>query len=200
MIYPIFDFDTFPVLHTDRLLLREILPSDADSIFAIRGDYEVTRHNIGPAYPDRSYATRLIESMAQEYQNKSELRWGITLVRLPDQVIGMAGYNRWARADERAQVGYDLERAAWGQGIMTEALHAVVQFGWACMRLNRIEADTSADNPASTRVLEKVGFTLEGRQREQYQDDDGFHDLLLYGLLRREYRPWTSSAHTVLHC
>jgi ribosomal-protein-alanine N-acetyltransferase len=129
---------------------------------------------------------KLINALGEGFRLKDEIRWGITR-RGEDIVIGMVGYNFWARADNRAAVGYDLARAAWGQGIMPEALQRIIEFGWERMGLNRIEADCSADNPASVRVLEKVGFTLEGRQREQYYDEDGYHDLLLWGLLRRDY-------------
>jgi [ribosomal protein S5]-alanine N-acetyltransferase len=182
----IFDFETFPLLETPRLILRQIVAEDAEAIFAIRGDYEVTRLNTGPAYPDMMHAVKLINALREGFGMKDELRWGITR-RGEDVVIGMAGYNYWARADNRAQVGYDLARAAWGQGIMPEALHAVIQFGWQRMGLNRIEADCSADNAASIRVLEKIGFQREGCQRDQYLEEDGYHDLLLWGLLKREY-------------
>jgi [ribosomal protein S5]-alanine N-acetyltransferase len=184
----LFDFEAFPILETPRLILREITPEDADAIFVIRGDYEVTRLNTGPAYPDVSHAEKLIKSLGEGFRLKDEIRWGITR-RGEDMVIGMVGYNFWARADSRAQVGYDLARAAWGRGIMPEALHAVIRFGWDQMGLNRIEADCSADNAASIRVLEKLGFKLEGRQRDQYYEEDGYHDLLLWGLLKREYVP-----------
>jgi [ribosomal protein S5]-alanine N-acetyltransferase len=184
----LFDFEAFPILETPRLTLREIAPEDADAIFAIRGDFEVTRLNTGPAYPDVSHAAKLIKSLSECFHMKDEIRWGITR-RGEDVVIGMVGYNFWARADSRAQVGYDLAHADWGQGIMPEALHAVIRFGWERMGLNRIEADCSADNAASIRVLEKVGFRPEGRQRDQYYEEDGYHDLLLWGLLKREYVP-----------
>lgn len=182
----LFDFLAFPILTTQRLTLRQITPTDAEAIFAIRGDFEVTRHNIGDAYTDLSAAHRLIDSMQEYYDRKEEIRWGITRHN-EDVVIGMVGFNTWHRDDNRASIGFDLLRAAWGQGIMPEALHAIIQFGWDHMGLNRIEADCSADNTASIRVLEKMGFHREGHQREQYLYEGIYHDLLLWGLLRRDY-------------
>lgn len=159
---------------------------DAEAIFRIRGDYEVVKHNTGKAYISIDQAKALIEIIAEKYEEQKEIRWGITLK--PDQtVIGMCGYNYWHREDFRASVGYDLARAHWGKGIMSEALGAVVRFGFEHMNLNRVEADVSAENPASVRVLEKMGFQLEGRQRQQYFQDAAFHDLLMYGLLRGEF-------------
>src|SRR5690349_6506157 len=103
----LFDFEAFPTLETARLVLRDITLDDAEAIFAIRGDYAVTRLNTGPAYPDVSHAAKLITSLREGFRLKDEIRWGITR-RGNDTVIGMVGYNFWARADSRAQVGYDL--------------------------------------------------------------------------------------------
>lgn len=181
-----FDFAAFPTLYTPRLILRQLRLDDADAILRIRGDFEVTRYNIGSAYHSREQAINLIEGIADGYSQHLEIRWGITL-RPTDEVIGMVGYNYWVRHDHRASVGYDLARAYWGQGIMTEALGTVVTFGFEQMALNRIEADADLRNPASARVLEKVGFTREGIQREQFFEEGSFHDLGLFSLLRRDF-------------
>lgn len=183
---PLFHFAAFPTLETERLRLREITPEDAPAIFAIRGDYAVTRLNIGPAYRFISEAERLIAAITEAYRNQTELRWGITY-KPDDTVIGMCGFNYWDRHDRRASVGFDLARAYWRQGIMREALQVVLHFGFVQMGLNRIEADCSAENAASAGLLGACGFVQEGRQREQYYEDETYYDLLLFGLLRREW-------------
>jgi ribosomal-protein-alanine N-acetyltransferase len=184
----LFDFSRFPVLETAHLILRQLTPEDSEAVFRIRSDYEVTRHNIGPAYQTLQQATELIEAINGGFQDEMEIRWGITLRSSRDGVIGMCGYNYWSRHDHRASVGYDLARAYWGQGIMSEALRAVIDFGFTQMALNRVEADADVRNIASHRVLEKLGFRREGMLREQFYDGDGFYDLLLFSLLRREFR------------
>jgi ribosomal-protein-alanine N-acetyltransferase len=183
----LFDFTMFPVLCTPRLVLRQLIPEDAAAVFEIRGDYQVTRLNIGPAYTHLGQAAELIDSITAGYRQGIELRWGIALAGQPDWVIGMVGYNEWNRRDRRGSVGYDLARDYWGLGIMPEALREALRFGFGRMGLNRVEADASAENTASSRVLEKLGFGLEGRQRQQYFDQGAFHDLLLYGLLKAEF-------------
>ena len=182
----LFNFDEFPVLETRRLHLREILTQDAEAIFAIRSDYEVTRLNTGAAYTDMYQAHDLIDGMRRCYRERTELRWGVTL-KPDDTVIGMIGYNYWNRQDRRASVGFDLLRAQWRKGIMSEALQVVLRFGFEHMNLNRIEADCSADNVASAGLLKKVGFQQEGVQRQQYHEGGVFYDLMLFGLLRREW-------------
>jgi [ribosomal protein S5]-alanine N-acetyltransferase len=181
-----FDFETFPVLSTERLILRELKASDAEAVMKIRGDYEVTKYNTGEAYEFLWQAQDLIAGIAAEYSQKRELRWGITL-RQEDTVIGLCGFNYWSRRDHRASIGYDLARAHWGKGIMPEALTAVLEFGYTRMGLNRIEADTSIYNVNSQQVLRKLGFQQEGHQREQYYENGAYHDLLLFSLLKREF-------------
>ena len=182
----LFDFGKFPVLESERLRLRELIPSDADAVLRIRGDYAVTRYNGGLPYTNRQQALSLIESIADDYADKKSVRWGITL-KPSNMVIGMVGYNYWIRADYRASIGYDLARAYWGRGIMPEAVRTILDFGFARMALNRIEADASAVNLASIRVLEKVGFKGEGLQSEQYYEESCFHDLALFALLRKDF-------------
>jgi len=185
-VHHLFDFRSFPTLQSDRLLLREIVSSDSEGVFALRGDYEVTRYNIGAAYTDMSQALDLISGMDRAYRQCAEIRWGITLIP-DDLVIGMCGYNYWDRTDHRASIGFDLRRSFWRRGIMREALIAILQFGFDQMLLNRIEADASIDNIASIHLLQSLGFQQEGIQRQQYYEDDQYHDLVLFGLLKEEW-------------
>ena len=72
----LFDFTVFPRLETPRLILRELVVQDAEAVFRVRGDYEVTKYNIGNAYQRPEQAVDLIAAIAQAYQEKAELRWG----------------------------------------------------------------------------------------------------------------------------
>ena len=185
-VQELFDFGDFPVLESERLRLRQLLPSDAPSVFRIRGDYEVTKYNGGLPYRTEEQAGSLIDAIASSYHDKRSVRWGITLKSDPrSTVIGMVGYNYWIRTDFRASIGYDLARAYWGQGIMPEAVRAILEFGFTHMDLNRIEADASSQNVNSIRVLEKIGFKREGIQQEQYFEEGEFYDLVLFCLLRK---------------
>jgi len=185
---PDFDFGPFPVLETERMILRELLPEDGPGIFGIRGDYEVTKYNGGMNYTRLDQAEALIASIRDAYRDKRSVRWGMTLKGGDDAVIGMCGYNYWVRADFRGSIGYDLARAYWGRGLMPEALRAILTFGFEHMALNRVEADASINNRQSMRVLEKVGFLREGHQREQFYENGEFGDLVLFSLLKRDFR------------
>jgi ribosomal-protein-alanine N-acetyltransferase len=83
-----------------------------------------------------------------------------------------------------AEIGYWLGRPFWGRGIATEALRAVTAHAFAAHGLERVQACVFAWNPASIRVLEKAGYTLDGRLRRAVTKDGATTDLLIYGILR----------------
>ncbi len=185
-----FDFSQFPILQTERLILRQMRDSDLDAVFAIFGDAETCRYftvqNCEPyATPDE--ARRDVLDWAQmAFEQRRGLRWGLTRIG-SDDLIGTAGFNWWDRDNRCAEIGYDLNRHYWGQGLMTEAVHAMLRWGFSHMALNRIEADTTEGNIGSIRVLEKCGFTHEGTMHERHFAQGRFWDNLRYGLLRRDY-------------
>lgn len=184
-----FDFTTFPILTTERLRLRRMILADREAIFTIRGDYEVTKYNIGAAYTDIAQVESLIHAMASEYKREHTVRWGITLP--PDDiVIGMVGFNYWNRENNNASVGFDLAQAYWRKGIMREALSAILDFGFNKdqMALHRVAADASIYNTASIQLMKSIGFQQEGILRDEYYEDGTYHDLVLLSVLEEEWQ------------
>jgi [ribosomal protein S5]-alanine N-acetyltransferase len=182
-----FDFSTFPTLTTKRLALREVEPSDAADMFVWRSDPEVQKYNSEPMQ-EVAEAAALIEQLRGEYASYEAIYWVVTL-RDEGRPIGLFGFVSWQRYHRRANIGYDLRRDHWGRGIATEALHAMLDFGFEQMRLNRVEAETIADNHGSVRLLQRLGFQREGLRRSfSFEEDGTFHDGAIYGLLRQEYR------------
>jgi len=184
-----FDFSkhlaVFPVLETERLILREPILTDAADIYAFRSDPVVQKYNARPM-TDVSEARGLIEQHQADYLNEDGILWGITL-KERDAVIGLVGFSAWSLSN-RAMLGYDLAHGYWGQGIASEAVPAIIRFGFEQMGLNRIEASTIADNHESRQMLERLEFTLEGIRREYSLEDDGeYHGSAMYGLLRSEH-------------
>jgi ribosomal-protein-alanine N-acetyltransferase len=190
---PLFAFEAFPVLTTERLVLRELVPEDAPDLFRFRSDAEEQRFNSEPLRTVAA-ALALIEELRTGYAAGQQVQWGVTLAG-EGRVVGLMGINSWERGHRRAEIGYDLARPLWGRGLAGEAVAAIVRFGFERLRLNRIEAFTIADNVRSVRMLERLGFRREGLRRELTLEDDGlFHDGTIYGLLRREYAPSPGSA------
>ncbi len=182
----VFDFLTFPTLTTERLTLRELLFSDAPDVLVFRGDPEVQKYN-GPVFQDAQEVQTLIEELRTEYTAQVGINWAVTL-KNSDTVLGLFSFHDWNKYHRRAEVGYDLARAYWRQGIASEAVRTMVRFGFERMNLNRIYAGTIADNHESVRLLETVGFQREGTRRKHSWEEDGtFHDSAMYGLLKRDY-------------
>jgi ribosomal-protein-alanine N-acetyltransferase len=190
---PLFAFEAFPVLTTERLVLRELRPGDAPDVFAFRSDAEEQYFNSVPMR-EVAEALALIEELRADYAARRGIQWAVTLTG-EGPVVGLMGFNVWQQGHRRAELGYDLSRAKWGRGFGAEAVAAIVRFGFRRMALNRIEAFTIADNVRSVRLLERLGFQREGVRRELTLEGDGrFHDGTIYGLLRREYGGVTSGA------
>jgi ribosomal-protein-alanine N-acetyltransferase len=181
------EFSEFPALETKRLVLREPVLSDAAGFFVFQSDPVVQRYNMNPL-ENVSEAEELIERNQAIYSRQDGIIWAVTL-KGQDTVIGSVGFSAWSYHN-RVMLGYDLALAYWGRGIGSEAVRAIIRFGFERMGLNRIEAETIEDNHESRRMLEKLGFTCEGIRRGYSLEEDGeYHGSAMYGLLRNEYDP-----------
>ena len=178
-------FSRFPQLQTGRLMLRDLSPDDAPHIFRIFSDEEVTRYYDLDTFSDASQAEELVDRFKRRFDNGIGLRWAIVECERPEVVVGTCGYNIWIQPSARAVIGYDLARPYWRRGIMTEALEAVIEFGFERMGLNRIEAVVFVENVASHRLLEKLRFEREGVLRDYEFLKGRFVDMVMYSLLRK---------------
>ncbi|MCP4357873.1 MAG: GNAT family N-acetyltransferase [Chloroflexi bacterium] len=179
-------FDVFPVLGTSRLVLRPIRPSDAQAVYDIFSNTAVTRYYDQPTYTEMSQAERLISRMRQRFAERRTIRWAIAR-QTDDWLLGTCGYNDWKRHFNCAGVGYELGQAFWRQGIMTEVLTAVLQFGFNQMQLNRVEAYVMRGNTPSMNLLQRLNFQEEGVLREYGYWGRTYHDLHLFALLKRDF-------------
>jgi ribosomal-protein-alanine N-acetyltransferase len=177
-------FQSMPSLETRRLILRRLHEADANALFSILGDDEVTRYYDDATFTAISQAREQITAWENGFLHRRCIRWGIT--RKEDGVlIGTCGYYGIHPWHMRASIGYELGRQFWHQGLMTEALNAIINLGFKEMSLNRIDALVMPENIPSIRLLEKIGFKNEGLLRE-YENwgSKGFTDLYILALLR----------------
>jgi ribosomal-protein-alanine N-acetyltransferase len=177
-------FATFPEMETERLRLRELQPSDAADLLRVFCDEEVTRYYDLYAYRSVEEARELIDFFAESFELERAIRWGIARKR-DNVIIGTCGYV-WLRRF-RGEIGYELGRAHWRQGIMSEALGAILDFGFRELDLNRIEALVMVENEASAALLRSLGFQVEGILREHDFFKGRFHDMRCCSLLRRDF-------------
>ncbi|MEQ6898835.1 GNAT family N-acetyltransferase [Microbacterium sp. KR10-403] len=106
--------------------------------------------------------------------------------RADGEFIGWCTFNSWNPDFRSASIGYALARAEWGKGFATEAAAALLDWAYAALDLNRVQAEADTRNIASRRVLEKLGFLLEGTLREDCVVDGVVSDSWIFGLLRRD--------------
>lgn len=181
-------FSHLPTLETDRLILRPLRMRDAQDLYDYARDPEVSRHVLWDTHRNISQSRQFLRAAIAQYRRGLPGSFAITL-RDSGRMIGTIGF-MWINTDYySAEVGYSLSRDYWNQGIMTEALRAVVAFGFDSLRLNRIEAQHETSNPASGRVMAHVGMRYEGTLRQRLRNKGRFVDVALYAILRGDPRP-----------
>ena len=173
-------------LATDRLILRRLQMDDAPHIVELAGDYDVAKMtlNIPHPYPPES-ASHFIEGSQEAWDEQEHYAFAI-VSKESDTFMGVIGIIP-ERQHRRAEVGYWIGKPFWNRGYVTEALKRVIQFGFEDLDLNRIDAAYRVDNPASGRVMEKVGMQLEGTFRQMTIRDGEFSDLSYRAILREDY-------------
>jgi RimJ/RimL family protein N-acetyltransferase len=176
-----------PTLRTARLVLRPFTEADTDAIFAVLGNPRVMRYWDSPAWKERAQAELFIANGKRMEEEGTGARFAIE--RAADgALLGQCGLFRWNPTFRSAAVGYCLDEAGWGQGLATEAIDAVLRWAFGTLDLNRVQAEVDTRNPASGRVLEKLGFVREGTLREDCVVEGEVSDSWIYGLLERDWR------------
>jgi len=148
----------------------------------------VLRYWDAPPWSERVQAERFMTTSRQVVEAGTGVRLAVDRVS-DGAFIGWCSLTRWNPDYRSASMGYCFDDAAWGQGYGTEAARAVLQWAFDTLELNRVQAETDTRNVASTRVLEKLGFVLEGMLREDCVVNGEVSDSWVYGLIRREWRP-----------
>lgn len=175
-----------PTLHTERLLLDAFTLKDAEVVHRLAGDPEVARTtaNIPHPYPEGA-AEIWIRTHGPMHAEKGHITLAI---RRPDEGLVGAISLGVNPAHQHAEAGYWIGRPFWGRGYATESLRTLIGHGFAVVKLARIHARHLGCNPASGRVMEKAGMIREGCQRRHESRNGTFEDVILYGILREEYR------------
>jgi ribosomal-protein-alanine N-acetyltransferase len=179
-------FSELPELETRRLVLRKFRLEDADEVFAYASDPEVTRYTIFDYHTDKQQSLEFLNSVLVRYGLGEPAPWAIWH-KGHAKVIGGCGFSHYDREHGRAEVGYAIARYYWGHGFTTEAMQAVIRFGFEQGGLNRIEARCIPAHTPSQRVMEKLGMKFESLQRQHSFFKGGYQDLTLFVLLKSEY-------------
>jgi RimJ/RimL family protein N-acetyltransferase len=174
-----------PTLMTPRLVLRPFTAADAAATQHMAGDSRIasTTLNVPHPYLD-GMAEAWIATHPAAWAEGSRVTFAITSHE--GELQGAISLHLHPE-HSRGELGYWIGQPYWSQGLATEAAAAVLDFAFGTLQLNRVQASHLPRNPASGRVLEKLGMQREGLHRERYRKGDHFEDVIEYAILRRDW-------------
>jgi ribosomal-protein-alanine N-acetyltransferase len=175
-------------------LLRPLAPDDAEALFKLFSDPE-TMHNFGKRQETLAETRGMLAELDVETpDNKWHRLWAIVPQGEPggepggeSRCRGWVGLMNRIPDQDNAELSIILHRARQGRGLARAAARGALGYGFGVWGLHRVYATVVPANGPSVRLLESLGFRLEGRLREAFRAEGGYHDDLLYALLRREF-------------
>ncbi len=180
-----FESALFPYLETKRLLLRNATMEDAKAIFTVFSDSKVTEFHDMDTLTRIDDAIMIIERRKQGFESGRGIRWGIA--RNEDNyIIGSCGFT-WIQEFNAAKIGYELASQFWQQGIMSEALNAILKYAFERKGLEFIIAEIMLENVASRKLLQKLGFRSQEVLEKHGFWKGKYHDLERFILNRVEF-------------
>ncbi len=176
-----------PTLHTERLLLRPFALADAKDVQHLAGDKAIADTTANIPHP---YSNGMAEQWIATHQERFEAGELVNFaIVLQDSsvLIGAIGLMNISAHHERGEIGYWIGKLCWNTGYCSEAAQAVLTYGFSVLGLNRIHGRFLKRNPASGRVMEKIGMIREGCLREHDKKWDQLEDIVVYGILKSEW-------------
>ncbi|MEO7176245.1 MAG: GNAT family N-acetyltransferase [Saprospiraceae bacterium] len=164
-----------------------IIADDAEDLFYLRTNDQVMQYVERPRPANVEEVVKMIHDTALQIERGELLMWGISL-HSTAHMFGTIGFYRMSSAHFRAEIGYMLKPSHGSMGFMSEALSAVIDFGFDHMKMHSIEADINPANERSRNILKKHGFKKKAYFRENYYFEGIFLDSEIYGLLKSEWQ------------
>ena len=180
-----FRLTSFPRLETKRLWLRQTTQEDVEAVFAVFCDRLVTQFHNLDTFAHLDEASKVIERRAKGFESGSGIRWAI-FHRQNNYLIGSCGFT-WHNKANAAEIGYELKSEFWRQGIMSEALSAILQYGFSSREIQFVIAQVMLENVASKRLLEKLGFQSQGILKKHGFWKGKHHDLEQFKLMKAKF-------------
>ncbi len=174
-----------PDIQTERMTLRQLTEDDMDFIFDMFSRPET---NLYVADDDVKTMEEAVELYETFIKPKPYLfRLGMVL-KEDGNLIGTLGLYGINIEDRKGKLGVDLFKEHWGKGLMSEAVQALIRYGFEEMNLNRIEASADPGNHRSLNLIKRTGMVKEGVKRQVDWYEGRFHDDVLFSILREEWQ------------
>jgi ribosomal-protein-alanine N-acetyltransferase len=178
--------EKFQIIETSRLRLRELQVADSEAMLETYSDPETMKYWSAKPVVDLNGAREMVQADVDWAAKGDALVWAITNPP-SDKVLGKCVLFQFSHENQRAEFGYVINRSHWAKGYMTETLTAIINFAFNELGLHRLEVDTDAENLASLRVMEKLGFTREGLFRDRWRVYGEWQDSAMLALLKPEW-------------
>ena len=179
-------FKKIPTITTDRLILRKLLPSDADDMFEYSQNPIVTQFLLWEPHVNRKFTHSYLKFIQSQYASERFFDWAVTLSDT-GKMIGTCGFTMIDTDNDGAELGYVINPDFWGKGYATEALHRVMSFGFGVLGLHRIYVRIMAGNLASEKVAKKCGMRHEATFYSSLLVKGEYRTIKIYAILRDEF-------------
>lgn len=184
---PQLNFNAFPILQTERLVLRELKPTDAGDIYYLRSNKRILRYLYRLPEKSEETAAEFVGLIRKNAHEGSAIMWGICKQE-KDKVIGTICIWNIEHENHRGEVGFVLHPRYQGKGYMKEALIRVLEFAFVQNEFNTMSGYVAAENTASYKLLAACGFRKEAHLRENVYFNGKYSDMYIYGIRRKDFR------------
>lgn len=174
-------------IETDRLILRRFTYDDADDVLNIWASKpEIQYMYSEPLYTTMDEVIRLLDKFISAYENSNTYRWAI-IEKKSQKCVGQIAFYLVDTKNHFAEIEYCIGTDFQRKGYMTEAVKAIIKYGFEKIKLHKIQISTKSFNIPSKRVIEKCGFTYEGTLRDYFYFEGEYVDRLYFSMLDSEY-------------
>ena len=172
-------FDSFPVLKTDRLILRQLNENDVDGIYNFYSDPVALKYIPRKLFTERIEASDKIKFFNALFDDRKGIWWAISDKEKQD-IIGIAGFFEIDKDANKAELGYGFLYGNWGKAVGTEIVKTLTDFGFKVIQLHKIYANIHPDNISSIKVVEKFGYKREGLFKDHDFAQNKYFDTAVY--------------------
>ncbi|MFC4617495.1 GNAT family N-acetyltransferase [Camelliibacillus cellulosilyticus] len=176
---------SFPTFTTERLGFRQLNMSDAADVFRLFSDPETMRFDGGQTMKTYEEAYYFIQAYSVYHPNAPAIRWAV-VAKGNGTFLGTSGFHKIDPVNKRAEIGGEILKPYWGQGIATEGMYGLINFGFNRLNFHRLTAMVSPFNKGALALIEKSPFKKEGRLRDWEVWGGKWTDLNVYGLLKSD--------------
>lgn len=176
------NFNPFPVLETERLILRRIILEDATDYFEMRNNVDAMKYISQPIQKSVEETAEKILRINEMVNFNDGIGWAVCL-KTNNIMIGTVSFHKLFKEHYRAEIGYMLNPKLWRQGITTEAVQCIIAFGFNQLHLHSIEAHIDPENKGSEKLLQRCNFLREAYFKENYYFNGKFLDTAVYSLI-----------------